>query len=139
MQRQPHDEVRTRPQHREEEGSQISAASDCVFIALRARLGGRLEDCGRLRATAGDCGQRGRFHASKLDLDVSILDQHSGATPSKFANDRDLLLTQQDKIFFNVQYKNACLFQLQENVRRSIPLTMHKSSDSVLIGFQNIY
>ena len=49
------------------------------------------------------------------------------------------LLTQRDKIFFNVQYKNVCLFQLQENIRRSIPLAVHKSPDSVLIGFQNIY
>ena len=39
--------VRTRLQHRDEEGSQLSAASDWVFIALRARLEGRL---GRLRA-----------------------------------------------------------------------------------------
>ena len=47
LQRQPDNEVRTRLQHRDEEGSQLSAASDWVFIALRARLEGRL---GRLRA-----------------------------------------------------------------------------------------
>ena len=81
----------------------LKAGSTVSFVICNGEVGVRSYEAGKAEMTflmmafflkgrfPSQQFGRGRFHASKLDLDVSTLDQDSGATPSNFAKNRDLL------------------------------------------------